>query len=562
VKALRLALVFALTLRVLGVQTGGSVEGVAVIAGSSDPVSGAVVELRLSSVADADPLVAAVQSNGRFLFREVPPGRYQLVVSKNGFLSPRVTTLTVTARQQITGLRLELTPTAAVNGRVMDRAGQPMPGVLVQLLKPMFQDGRRTMTVMKSMLTNDLGEYRIFWVTPGSYYVNVLPPSDTPGGGGLNIVMNPTAAPAGRSLWSNQSNVATRPVGSGLPETEAYLPIFFPGTADENAATPVDLEPGAEVRSIDIRVSPVRAWRLRGVVLNGTTRQPASNAQLQLISVAPGSSRVLQANTDPMGLYAFPRVPSGPYVLAASLGGGAALGRLVNLEVRDADIEQNVELQPFLTVAGRVQAPSPGALAVRLRFDYPIPNSPQLNVVPAADGSFTLRNVPPGDYRLYVAPILLPQTLASPSVPVALQNAYVKSMRFGDADLLNSRLRLDRPPEQGIEIQIATDSGSLQGRVVGKGQGVPAATVVLMPEVERRVFRGDLFKVTASDESGQFLIEGVPPGDYRVFAWEKVADRAWQDPSFMRAYEESGQAVRVEVSSQKTVEVILAGGRP
>jgi hypothetical protein len=541
----------------------GSVEGIAVIAGTEDPVRGAVVELRRSEGA-MEPLFAAVQSDGRFLFRNVAPGRYLLLGTRNGYLPAELgqkgpgapgIPIVIAAGQQVTALRLSMTPTAAITGRIMERSGEPMPGVLVQLLKPMFQDGRRTMVVMKSMLTNDLGEYRIFWVTPGSYYVNVIPPPDTPSGGGLNIVMNPTGQPAGRGLWSNQSNVATRPVGSGLPESEAYLPIFFPDTADENAAMPVELLPGAEVRSIDIRVTPVRAFRLRGLVLNGSTRQPLPGAGVQLISVSPGSTRVFQTTADSMGMFAIPRVPAGPYVLA-SIVNNQGIGRLLNVELREADIEATLELQPFFTVTGRVTAANPAALQVRLRLDFPIPNAPTLNTAPAADGSFTLRAVPPGDYRVYVQPLLLPQGLTPLPVPPTLQSSYVKSMRYGGSDVLNERLRLDRQPDAPIEIQIATDPGSLNGRVLNSRQTpVPAATVVLMPDADRRTFRTDLFKVTTTNESGQFSMEGLPPGDYRVFAWESVADRAWQDPGFMRAYEETGKPVRISENARQSVDI-------
>jgi hypothetical protein len=61
--------------------------------------------------------------------------------------------------------------------------------------------------------------------------------------------------------------------------------------------------------------------------------------------------------------------------------------------------------------------------------------------------------------------------------------------------------------------------------------------------------------VTASNETGQFLFESIPPGDYRVFAWEDVEDRAWQDPGFVRPYLEMSKAVRVLENSRQTVEV-------
>ena len=61
--------------------------------------------------------------------------------------------------------------------------------------------------------------------------------------------------------------------------------------------------------------------------------------------------------------------------------------------------------------------------------------------------------------------------------------------------------------------------------------------------------------MTASNETGQFLFENLPPGDYRVFAWENVVDRAWADPSFLRPYEEMSKAVRVSENARQTVEI-------
>src|SRR4030095_8168534 len=359
-----------------------------------------------------------------------------------------------------------MTPTASVSGKILDRSGQPIPGVAVQLVKALYQEGRRTMSVMKSMLTNDLGEYRIFWIAPGSYYVNVIPPPDTPSPGAIPLVINPYGQPAGRSLWWNSANIGSTPAGNGLPDNEAYLPIFFPGTSDEGAATLVELQPGADVRGIDIRVTPVRAWRIRGVVLNGASRQPMPGVPLQLISLG-STSRVLQANADAMGRFVIPKVPSGPYLLA-SLAQAAGVGRLMSVEVRDSDIETNVELQPFYTLSGRVVAPNPTALTVGLRLDYGITNPPQLNATPAADGSFTLRNVPPGDYRVFVSPILVPQVMTPPAVPASLRNTYVKAMRIGVIVLLHRTLRLDRLAESPIGITTATDPGHLDRRVCGR----------------------------------------------------------------------------------------------
>src|SRR5678815_4598942 len=207
---------------------------------------------------------------------------------------------------------------------------------------------------------------------------------------------------------------------------------------------------------------------------------------LQLISLGP-TPRTLQANSDAMGRYVIAKVPPGPYLLVG-LAQQAGLGRLIPVEVRESDIEANLELQSLFSISGRVAAPNPTAFNVRLRLDYGTVNVPPLNAAPAADGTFTVRNVPAGDYRVFVAPILLPQGPTPIVLPATLQNTYVKAIRMGDADLLNGRIRVERAPESQLEITVATDAGSLSGRVLdGRQAPAPGATVVLLPTLDRRL---------------------------------------------------------------------------
>jgi hypothetical protein len=52
-------------------------------------------------------------------------------------------------------------------------------------------------------------------------------------------------------------------------------------------------------------------------------------------------------------------------------------------------------------------------------------------------------------------------------------------------------------------------------------------------------------------------MSGVAPGEYKVFAFERVEVGAWQDPDFIRLHEERGKAVRVEESGRVTTEIEL-----
>ena len=80
--------------------------------------------------------------------------------------------------------------------------------------------------------------------------------------------------------------------------------------------------------------------------------------------------------------------------------------------------------------------------------------------------------------------------------------------------------------------------------VDGRQQGLPNRTVVLVPDLRHR-HRRDLYKVAATDSAGRFRLDGLTPGDYKVFAWEIVEPGAWENSEFLSKYEELGQAITV-----------------
>jgi hypothetical protein len=139
--------------------------------------------------------------------------------------------------------------------------------------------------------------------------------------------------------------------------------------------------------------------------------------------------------------------------------------------------------------------------------------------------------------------------------PDAWQNAYVKSIRLGSTDVLDNGIRLLSAPSTPLEIVIAARGGSLRGVVRNSSRTtVPNATVVLVPEEMNRL-RKDLFRSAVADAAGGYHIEGLPPGNYKLFAWEDVESQIWHDPAFMRVYEDMGKAVAVAEGSSQTVDL-------
>jgi hypothetical protein len=62
---------------------------------------------------------------------------------------------------------------------------------------------------------------------------------------------------------------------------------------------------------------------------------------------------------------------------------------------------------------------------------------------------------------------------------------------------------------------------------------------------------------TIIDDQGQFVFQGVAPGDYKVLAFERLADTAERNPAFIARYEALGSSVTVKPRFTADVRVRL-----
>jgi hypothetical protein len=71
--------------------------------------------------------------------------------------------------------------------------------------------------------------------------------------------------------------------------------------------------------------------------------------------------------------------------------------------------------------------------------------------------------------------------------------------------------------------------------------------------------------VSLTDKSSQFSLRAIPPGDYKLFAWEGIERREFMNPDFLRQYEDQGRAIHVDQQSSETVQleaIRVAGDTP
>ena len=195
-----------------------SVQGVVVKAESGEPQAKATVELRPErEQAGVMPPVTPTDVDGTFLFRGTPPGRYRVIATRPGYAQTEYgqhtpngagEVLVVGPGRGVNDVRLEMIRTASISGRIVDRSGQPKGNASVQALTATVSEGRRDLSVVRSVRANDLGEYRLFWLPPGEYYVSAAPV------GGVQVSLVSMAA-ASRLMPPGRASQPTKTTEAG-----------------------------------------------------------------------------------------------------------------------------------------------------------------------------------------------------------------------------------------------------------------------------------------------------------------------------------------------------------
>src|SRR5437773_4824117 len=169
---------------------GGRISG-GVIADNGRPVKRARAFITAAELSGGRG--ALTDENGIFDFTELPAGRYTLTVSKSGFISLSYgqrrplqagTPLQLGDGQQLKGVDFQLPRGSAIAGRVLDEDGDAMPGVAVRVMRYQYQQGERRLTPAGSAQTDDRGQFRVWGLLPGDYYVSAVARNFNPGGGG------------------------------------------------------------------------------------------------------------------------------------------------------------------------------------------------------------------------------------------------------------------------------------------------------------------------------------------------------------------------------------------
>ena len=516
-------------------------EGLVVKATTGEPLKKAWV--MLGNVESRQPsYVTSTDSSGRFVLKEVEPGHYRLWVERSGYVPQEYgqrgvhragTILTLESGQSLRDIILRLVPTSAIAGRVYDEEGEPTAGVRVQALRYGYEGGHRQFMQAAGAVTNDLGEYRLYGLAPGRYYVSA------------------TYTPPIRKLGVTGAR-ATGHTDEPAPK-EGYAPIYYPGTSQLGGAVPIELRAGQEVGRLDLTLLPTLTVRVRGRVLNAITGRPGRGAIVWLVprdsGVRESPFRMQTIVENAQGTFEIRGVTPGSYVLSAYwMEEGEVYRARQTFNVGDSDLDGvNLVLVPGVELRGRIRTEgNPQMKLTDLRVLLQPRDDPETGTASAtvkSDGTFVLKNVASDVYDLTL--------VGTP------EDFYLKAARLGSENVVEAGLYLSRARQPGaLELVLSSAGGRIDGIVLSEQQRFGGALVVLVPEARRRGLTC-LYKTTTTDQYGHFTLRGIAPADYKLFAWEEIEAGAYQDADFLQQYEDRGESLRVVDAGRYSIQLKL-----
>lgn len=388
------------------------------------------------------------------------------------------------------------------------------------------------MLPVSSAVTSDTGEFRLADLRPGRYILSVLP---------LDRSAMMGDAPARNT--------------SGRPE-EQYITTYYPSALEEKDARQVDVEAGHQVPGLDVTLRKTAVYRVRGNLtgfsgMPRTVRLMAMPADGHMIGPMSNSPSILKDDWS----FEISGLKPGAYTITAIPMQKAGSGGQTRVEVGRENVENVV-----------IANTPPASIAVTVRLEGGIEKWEQSSgkkwamtslrvnlwsteaIMSAAsggtvkeDGTLTINSSLGGKARAIVSP--LPQGI------------YLKSILAGDQELIDSGIDFANSPPSRLEFVLAAGTGEASGVVRdAKEQPSVGAVVTLIPR-SASPERLDLNRTTTTNQTGNFTLPNLPPGDYDLIAWEEVEPGAHLDPEYVKPHDSYKKRIEIKPNGQTQVQL-------
>jgi len=521
------------------------ISGIVVHAQTGEPLALTQISIGLAGGSDPFPDLQSVVTgeDGRFLFKNLSPGKYALVAERKGF--PRQafnqheyfsSAIAVGPDKISENLVFRLLPEGSISGKISDQEGDPVQNCRVMLFEKRVENGEQGTFMRTQVQTDDQGYYHFGHLHSGTYFVVAsAQPWYT------QYKPQTVQAPSNENSGSQASN--------GNAELDRAFPLtYYPAANEPDGASPIAIEPGSQLTA-DITLSAVPALHLRltnasldssqnvqvtftqsvfgnsGFFVNAQTNRRSDPDALEVTGIAPGHYDInLQISSRDNGNKN--TTPSSRHQTATLL--------------RDGEIDATKGSESAL-VAGIVEfegfANPPVGASIQLHNRESVQGHGSRIL---SDGKFEAVLLPAGRYEVFV--------------PNA-GGFFVKSIAADGAKVYGHTIEIKDPGSIQLAVGVSKGVGVIEGVVLHNDKSMAGAMVVLVPQDP--VNNARLFRRDQSDSDGTFILRDVLPGKYTLLAIENGWDLEWANPTVLQRYMSKGETVQVEPKGKYNVAVKL-----
>lgn len=497
-------------------------------AGTARPLAGAAV--RVTEAGSVDARIVIADADGRYRLPSLAPARYEVSARLDGFLEGRFGQARVGAPGRLVDLKAGSTVAdivlwrgAVITGIVYSSDGRPAIGIDVATLKRSMEFGQsRLSPAGRPARTNDKGEYRIFGLEPGRYFVLATPPIGGAAAFGTQADSF-TYAPG-----VTDANDATAVDARGGTDTVVNLTLQRRAVHTVSGTIDARLLPNAGSAFVEFRLLSTRAVRIvstrpdgafevkgllpgRYKVSVGSTARPTTDS--------PVSSAVVEVlNADVTGVILGPVTKSKVLGRIRVSGGRSFTTDEINT-VRISSVPAERDTQPGLPSAATV----------------------------AADSTFAL-DVWPG-------PFVLRLVTRRPGWVITKVTQHGRDVTTGLHAVAGADV-------SGIEIHVTDAAPRLRG-TVSRDAATSGDCAVVAFATDPKLWRtGAGIAQVLVGTDGIFSIPSLAPGEYDVAA--AVTADTLEDPEVLEMLRPRSTRVRLSegVTSELTVRCVAPSGLP
>jgi protocatechuate 3,4-dioxygenase beta subunit len=520
-----------------------TVQGQVVSAATGEPLKAAQVILIERS--EGEHPEGLTDSSGHFVITGVPAGAYHFRAVKPGYVEQAyhpdaagpAALLRLAPGEKRDKVLFRLARAAVIVGRIIDETGEPLVGVqvvgLVSKISVLDQGQLATagLTPFQIAFTNDLGEYRLYNLPPGAYYIAASDARVHLG------VLGGERPPRGLGLGTGGFSVVTG----------EHPLLYYPGVTRPSEAQNVRVSAGQEARA-DLSLRPVKMVTVSGRVVDANGR-PAAQWVVHLrpqANVAEARENV-DETTDAQGRFEIRKVLPGSYTISADVRvddnqrEDTRYWTEQQIEVAGDDVSGlQLQLSGDLEISGKVNTAGGEKLDTFSRLlaleDETDSIQGQASAYPNKDGTFTVLHVRRTTYRLrYWLP----------------DGWYVRTATFGSQNVQENGLRLaGGDTGHSLEITVSPAVAQVEGLVLRGDDPVPGAMVKLFPDPDNP-FHNIWPQTTWTDPNGHFVMKNIAPASYRAMAFDVEADPGEDDDDLL------GVSITLAEKEAKTVKLHL-----